>query len=257
MREVEEADVFDRKWRRGTKSEDRLLPWHTPCQSSSVNDVDLAREAIRELSPELETQFITVYDFLVDNPDFAPAISKIRLGEDSYPRKLALRFVKGRAERRPSVPSTVPDPVVSIVMEEYFGASVDELLRISGEHASSMGAENIVGDLLERYISHRLEEREWVWCSGSAVRSIDFVRRREDGSWESLQVKNRDNSENSSSSAIRNGTPIEKWYRTKSRTGETCWNIFPVDVPDDVAFGEMDFQRFVRDYLRRLLLKSS
>jgi hypothetical protein len=219
----------------------------------SVIEIGRAREAILQQDSRLEEQFVTVFEFLIDNPHFAPVINKHRLGEDDYEQLLAARYSAGRSKRKPAAPATVPDPVVGIVMEEYFGYAVDELLRISTEHSLSMGAEGIVGDLLERYIAHRLDEREWIWCSGASVRSIDFVRRRTDGLWDSLQIKNRDNSENSSSSAIRNGTPIKKWYRTKSRTGETCWDKFPVVVEDANKFGEPDFHRFVREYLRNLL----
>lgn len=50
--------------------------------------------------------------------------------------------------------------------------------------------------------------------------------------WEAVQVKNRDNTENSSSSAIRQGTTIEKWFRTYSkpsrkRATNTNWENFP------------------------------
>ena len=117
-----------------------------------------------------------------------------------------------------------------------------------------MGAEGIVGDLLERYLATVLDDQEWVWCSGESVRSVDFVRAVSSGGgyqWESLQVKNRDNSENSSSSAIRNGTDIAKWYRTKSRTGATMWGSFPIPGAS-ARLSETGFETFVVTYLRQL-----
>jgi hypothetical protein len=66
-----------------------------------------------------------------------------------------------------------------------------------------------------------------------------------------LQVKNRDNSENSSSSAIRNGTNIEKWHRTFSKRVGSNWAAFPDDETRD-KLSEKAFELFVRQYLSSL-----
>jgi hypothetical protein len=99
-----------------------------------------------------------------------------------------------------------------------------------------MGAENLVGDLLERYLASVLEPHGWIWCSGAMVKAVDFILppSTSGGAWRMLQVKNRDNSENSSSSAIRAGTEIEKWHRTFSKLSEE------------------NFERFVRTYLHAI-----
>lgn len=55
----------------------------------------------------------------------------------------------------------------------------------------------------------------WIWCNGNVLRAIDFCS--SDGAV-LLQIKNKSNTENSSSSAIRTGTTIEKWYRLGTRT---------------------------------------
>ena len=47
-------------------------------------------------------------------------------------------------------PTTVPDEVVSIVLNISFNIQPENLERIKEEHRFSMAAENIVGDLLER-----------------------------------------------------------------------------------------------------------
>ena len=82
-----------------------------------------------------------------------------------------------------------------------------------------MSAENILGLLLEEYLSINLRPGGWHCAWGETIKSVDFVN--EDGSL--LQIKNRSNSENSSSSAIRNGTKIEKWYRIKADRIEYMW----------------------------------
>lgn len=81
-------------------------------------------------------------------------------------------------------------------------------------HNFFMSAENIQGELLEEYIAENVKNFGWLWCSGNSIRAVDFCKR--DGS-ALLQIKNKNNTENSSSSAIRNGTKIEKWYRLKTR----------------------------------------
>lgn len=217
----------------------------------------LAREAMIAINPALAEQFSVVGAFLVDNPNLAPRIPRVAepFGSLASFEHIAGRFVDGRRPRRPLQPSTIPDPVVSLVMREYFGLGDEFLEQIAREHSLSMGSEGIVGDLLERYIATVLDDQDWIWCSGESVRSVDFLRAVQDTSgehtWQSLQVKNRDNSENSSSSAIRNGTDIAKWYRTKSRTGATMWGSFPV-VGASSRLSEGGFQTFVVSYLRQL-----
>ncbi len=111
-----------------------------------------------------------------------------------------------------------------------------------------MQAENIVGKLLERYVARLLESRGWVWCCGETMRSVDFIKVPEAGEVQLLQIKNRDNSENSSSSAIRAGTTIKKWYRINSRTGKTRWELLVenADASKDEKCNEQGFYAFVQ-----------
>jgi SinI restriction endonuclease len=128
---------------------------------------------------------------------------------------------EGRASQRLSNPlGTVADPVI----EKIIGARLsklthEELKKISFAHRLGMSVENILGLLLEEYLSVNLRPVGWHCAWGETVKSVDFVN--EDGSL--LQIKNRSNSENSSSSAIRNGTEIKKWYRIKADRVEYMW----------------------------------
>ena len=63
------------------------------------------------------------------------------------------------------------------------------------------------------YLKTILEPIGWIWCAGEVYRAVDFCYILEDKSDILLQVKNKYNSENSSSSAIRDSTPITKWNR--------------------------------------------
>lgn len=82
-------------------------------------------------------------------------------------------------------------------------------------HNIFMSAENIHGNLLEEFIFRRTREMGWLWCIGNVLWSTDFCN--SDGSF-LLQIKNKHNSENSSSNKVRNGKKIEKWYRLKTLT---------------------------------------
>jgi len=81
---------------------------------------------------------------------------------------------------------------------------------------------------------------------------VDFIHYdNEKDEWGLLQVKNRDNTENSSSSKIRDNTPIKKWFRTFSQRDATNWENFPDEVSSK-DLNEDDFRAFVESYLRKI-----
>lgn len=220
------------------------------------NAEQVARDAIGAVDPMLVEAYVGVIRFLAGHPEAASAMrgaSAPEIGSAEYVRRQAEAFAKARDPRIPKPPSTVPDEMVSVILVTYFGIAADDAERVKREHLLSMGAENLVGDLLERYLASVLEPRGWIWCSGAMVKAADFVKPPETagGDWRLLQVKNRDNSENSSSSAIRVGTVIEKWHRTFSRKVGSNWGAFP-DPALRQHMSEAAFKKFVRDYLRAL-----
>lgn len=81
------------------------------------------------------------------------------------------------------------------------------------QHFLLMGLENLNGTVLEQYLKTVLEPLGWIWCAGEVYKAVDFCYILGDKPDVLLQVKNKYNSENSSSSAIRNRTPITKWNR--------------------------------------------
>lgn len=91
------------------------------------------------------------------------------------------------------------------------GVDDDTLNKYIEGHFLFMSAENKNGAILEEYLAHVLEPHGWIWCAGSSFRAIDFCYLGEKPIL--LQVKNKYNTENSSSSAIRLGTKIQKWNR--------------------------------------------
>ncbi|WP_291426771.1 SinI family restriction endonuclease [Deinococcus sp.] len=141
--------------------------------------------------------------------------------------------------------STVADPAVDVILAAFAGMQEDTQTQARLLHRQSMAAENLLGALLERYLARELEPHGWVWCAGNTIRAVDFIRL--DLSL-ALQVKNRSNSENSSSSAIRVGTEILKWYRVNANTGRTNWEKFPAELPAPLS--EEGFHDFIREYAK-------
>ena len=219
----------------------------------TIESESIARDAMNRICPQITNQYASLVRFLSKNPELAANSRTNIVGSYEYIEKQALSFYQARNLRSPKPPGTIPDEMVSIILVSYFNIDPQCVNRIKQEHLLSMSAENIVGELLERYLSSVMEAYGWIWCSGSMVKAVDFIKPMDEfgNRWDLLQVKNRDNSENSSSSAIRNGSPIKKWHRTFSRTGLSNWEAFP-DENAKRYLSEQNFTTFVINYLNQL-----
>lgn len=203
----------------------------------------------------LSQKFNIIIEYLKINPsenlsgNFGKIITKPYSIEDieTIKNRLKEKFEHSRQPMPPTFPKTLPDELVSFVIEKYYSIDAKDSPRIQKEHQMSMSAENIVGELLERYLSSVLEPFGWIWCSGDFVKAVDFLKKDGD-SWKLLQIKNRSNTENSSSNKIRKGTSIEKWYRIDAYTGETFWATFP-DESARHLLSEDKFKEFIKTYL--------
>lgn len=199
---------------------------------------------------DLTKPFTYVCLFLQANPESLSwrGKNKPSLTSEDGLKRLAEKYVSGYSKSDfPAAPGTIPDNMVSIVMQVAYGYGEDETKRIKIEHQHSMCAENCVGALLERYINSKLSDQGWAWCCGDFVKAVDFIYKREAG-WDALQIKNRDNSENSSSSAIRNDTEIQKWFRTFSKKEATNWGALP-ELMKGHGLSESGFIDYVKCYL--------
>lgn len=222
---------------------------------SNLSYLDLARQAIEEVNPKLSEQFLAIVEFSKVEPKLAVSRRKTKSNPNpsttdlEHYRFLANKFSNGHLQGGLPQPGTIPDPALSLVMRYGYNVPRQDLSNLIEGHRIAMVAENMVGDLLERYLDSVLNDA-WIWCAGEVVKHVDFIQRpSEPGApWKALQIKNRDNSENSSSSAIRNGTSISKWYRTKSRTGATMWDSFPLENEKPVL-SEESFQNFVKNLM--------
>jgi hypothetical protein len=161
-------------------------------------------------------------------------------------------FLKGfnnRASVRVSNKSHVkPDKIVDVIIHSRLpNLSNDEVTLISSGHRVAMSAENILGLMLEEYIHYNVLKFGWTCCWGNVMKSIDFVSSK----GIVLQVKNRSNSENSSSSKIRVGTEIIKWHRIDANTGITHWEKLNELIGNKTKMSEDDFSNFVKKVVKK------
>lgn len=172
--------------------------------------------------------------------------SKDPISFKEYIEKWARNYIDGY-NNRPSVkkgnkPGTFPDYIIKLILEIATNNIEKKTLDAIAEgHSLMMTIENLTGYLLEEYLSVKLKENGWYCCWGASMVSVDFCK--EDGSL--LQVKNSDNSENSSSGAIRNGTKIKKWARRNSKKeGKDYWPKLN-EIVGRTDLNEKDFEHFV------------
>ncbi len=151
------------------------------------------------------------------------------------------------------------------------GAATDEaLIQLLIPHAGSetearawarhhnyfMSAENTGGSLLEEYVASKISSKGWIWCRGEILTAVDFCR---DDCSAFIQVKNKSNTENSSSKGFRDSHNAPMWYRMEAerKAGQivTRWPDLmtfvkehsgaDVAIPDGLL-SEDDYLSFVR-----------
>lgn len=188
---------------------------------------------------------------IMEIPEYSCSIN-IKNPEDvtEFMIKWTAKFINGyknRPSQRTSNPiGTQHDPILDDIIAARIQNTTQDLEAIKYGHRLAMSAENITGSLLEEYIASVLIRYDWHCCWGETMKSIDFCNA--DG--QLLQVKNSDNSENSSSKAVRDGTKIQHWFRRFSKSGETNWSALRDLVGikmEDEHLSEDAFRRFVRD----------
>lgn len=202
-----------------------------------------------------DSKFKILLKFLQAHPETLSSRKKT-LGIDTEERINALHehYLNERTKKLElNESNTIPDIAVSIILKQWKNFSDEKLDQIKIEHKLSMSAENKVGQLLERYIAETLEPYGWVWCAGDFVKAIDFIKyNQQTKTWKAVQIKNRKTTENSSSSAIRNGTNIQKWFRTfdkpsRKRSSDDNWDQFPEEEFRGLL-SEEGFLTYIRNY---------
>ena len=158
-------------------------------------------------------------------PDFRKSRKNRILSDDQCIELWVRKFLNGYNSRiscrESNMPGTIPDDAVSKIIQAGLpslpAARAKEVIYA---HRLAMSAENILGLLLEGFLFEKLEPVGWAMAWGETIESVDFC----DRNGTLLQIKNRSNSENSSSSKVREGKPIQKWYRVNATTGAFEWD---------------------------------
>jgi len=193
----------------------------------------------------------TVFAVISRDTSLAPTnVRNSKDGKISAIEKWVLKYHRGfcgRASQRVSnPPGTLADPIIErIVGARLTHLDDDDLNKISYAHRLGMSAENILGLFLEEYLANNLSKSSWHCAWGETVRSVDFVK--ENG--ELLQIKNRSNSENSSSARVREGIEIKKWYRIEASRVEYKWDLLN-DMCGIGTLSEENFVAFVHTILK-------
>ena len=191
------------------------------------------------------------------SPEIAPAMNNGRKRNLLTPEQCLSvwveRFFRGYNNRisccESKMPGTIPDEAVGIIIKARArNLSDGQIDRIIFAHRLAMSAENILGLLLEEFLFEKLSAAGWAMAWGETIRAVDFCNK----AGRLLQIKNRSNSENSSSSKIREGKPIEKWFRVDAATGQFEWDKLTTIIGRRIAgLNEDSFQSFIMETLQK------
>ena len=195
-----------------------------PIATANLQALYMEAKTVNNLTGVSELDYI----FTVASRDTSlfPGISRV-----TTPQAYLNRWVKNYLDAMNNLPSqrtanpksACTDPAIRVIVKATQGMTDAEALDGEKSHNLFMSAENIQGNLLEEYIATKVKPYGFLWCSGNVLHAIDFCNTT--GTM-LIQIKNKSNTENSSSSAIRTGTTIEKWYRLGTRTSNG------VKIPD-------------------------
>ena len=204
----------------------------------------------------LNEEFETIKEFAETNKDMFPdggnvlffRSKKYKYFSDEHLSVLKDKFVNSRNFGNKDV-ATIPDNAVYSYIKKKFDKNDEEIKTIKEHHNMSMGVEDLIGHRLEEYIYSEAGNNNWIWCSGNVLRSIDFIKKEIDGdviNWKMLQVKNSDNSENSSSKNIRKGTKIKHWFRRFSKQNKHNWEKLH-EILEIETLTEENFIKFLEE----------
>lgn len=229
-----------------------------------VRDDELFRYLRRVCASEgADDDLLLIFEAAIPDRERFP---RIKLPRDATFREYLDKWVsdyvsadRSRPSRKVAEPKgACSDPAVLHIIRIATGITELEAVSQESHHNLFMSAENAQGQLLEEYIAMSIRPFGWLWCKGNVLRSIDFCT--EDGS-RFLQVKNKYNSENSSSKDVRSGTTIERWYRLGVRSyrgvpfPDYKWGILNGTISEssgqDPQMSEEDYLAFIEEAVTR------
>ena len=192
-------------------------------------------------------------DIFVKGKPFKKPLKKNKYRSQEHLEKLFSLFQNSRPENKKDTKKkkliTIPDNAVYEYIKAKFDHKETEIVKVKNHHNIAMDAENKIGYFLEEYIYKNIKSNDWIWCTGSILRSIDFIKKELQGTkivWKMLQVKNSDNTENSSSNKVRDNTSIEHWFRRFSLKDEYNWDSLK-KITNCENLSEENFLEFLRN----------
>jgi len=210
----------------------------------------------------LDEELEIILEFAEDKPNSLVRSNKTLLSYSDNEKKkysyastehetvLKKKLIKGR-KKIFKKPKTFPDLAVYEFLKENKDYSDEIIQNVIQYHYDAMGAENILGHFLEEFINENKEDDSWIWCSGSVVDKIDFIQKveneNEETSWRALQIKASSNTENSSSSEVRENTEILFWCRRNAtKKNSQNWGKLQEFISNE-NLNEENFLEFLRE----------
>lgn len=195
--------------------------------SKTISDFPASDDQLRQAFIDIQRRcdvpadLHIIFDIALSDKSLFPNIN-LTGGEQNYERYIE-RWVKSYVDADRTPPSTriatpkssCSDPAIKTIVQVSTAVNDTDAIQQERHHILFMSAENIQGNLLEEYIALNVRQHGWLWCKGNVIRAVDFCTQNASVF---LQIKNKSNTENSSSSAIRAGTQIQKWYRLGTKT---------------------------------------
>lgn len=223
------------------------MPLHCPIYNLSIDDaIETLRAYSKErYNPDMEIILKCALNDKSRTPSLKLAKKTTHIPSDVYVKRWVDFYLKGY-ESRPSVKMAIaskifPDSIIPLLYKISTPDKPDQDIAKEFEaHARFMNIENLTGELLEEYLSIKLKSNSWFCAWGSTIDAVDFCNT--EGTL--LQIKNSNNSENSSSSQVRNNTKIIKWFRRNSKKDNSYNWIELTKITGVEDISENDFREW-------------
>lgn len=211
----------------------------------------IARNQAAQLTIPWDNGLSVIFEQCLNHDFLRPTTGRRSDTKEEAIQKWVNRYQQGfnsRISIRASNPiGTRADPIINTIIHERLPNLTENLIdQIKYGHRLSMSSENILGLLLEEYLSIKLQPSGWYCAWGETLKSVDFCHTN----GRLLQIKNKSNSENSSSSRVREGTAIEKWHRMNANNGQFEWKKLN-QICNISSLSEENFEKFVRHCIQK------
>lgn len=182
--------------------------------------------------------------------------------------------INARPAKKLADKDIVEDPALAHILSSHYTFVKKETLgqvdiqKALQMHQILMTIENIQGHFLEAYIASILCKKPYnfIWCEGQTIIAADFCKRifvNKIPELMLIQIKNKYNTENSSSSKIRENTPIAKWHRlgkkkngNKKSTPSYKWSKLNTIIEDITGSNPNFNEKAYLAYLEKVIKKN-